>query len=237
MPFAGRPTRRSRGWTVPTRAATPASAWSSPRSGSGRSTVTRDGPRSCGRWGSRSERLSSVLGLGCRLDLARLDRALQRGVILLVLVRIGDRETGDHLVERLAPAHVAAQLDGDARARVGERERPTAPLGVQLHLQAAERLHAHADLDVAQLADEVVALGPLRPAEEHVARGLHEPVALDDALPVTRVRARAGEWLEDRSPRLLHLEEQGVALACHVEEHPALRAHAADPHHLDRRVT
>ena len=119
---------------------------------------------------------------------------------------------------------------------MGERERPAAPGGVELHLGAAEGLHADADLDVPQLADEEVALRALRPPEEHVAGGLHEPVAVDDALAVVGEDARAGVRLQHRGARLLDLEEEGVALAGHEEEHPAGGADAADPHHLDGGV-
>ena len=96
----------------------------------------------------------------------------------------------------------------------------------------AEGLHRDADLDVPQLAEEVVALGPLAPPEEHVAGGLHEPVAVHDALAVVREDARPRERLQDRGSCLLDLEEQRVALASREAENPAGGPDAADPNHL-----
>ena len=76
----------------------------------------------------------------------------------------------------------------------------------------------------------------LAPPEEHVAGGLHEPVAVHDALAVVRKDARAGVRLQHRGARLLDLEEERIALAGHEEEHPAAGPDAADPHHLDGGV-
>ncbi len=71
------------------------------------------------------------------------------------------------------------------------------------------------------------------PTEEHVAGGLHEPVAVHDALAVVGEDARTGVRLQHRGARLLDLEEERIALAGHEEEHPADGPDAADPHHLD----
>ena len=105
--------------------------------------------------------LSLLLELG--FDLPSLDGALQRRVVLLVLVRVGDGEGRERLVEGVAPPHVPAEQDRGARARVGERERPSTPGGVEIHFGGAEGLHADADLDVPQLADKEVSLGARGP--------------------------------------------------------------------------
>ena len=67
------------------------------------------------------------------------------------------------------------------------------------------------------------------PAEHHVARGLHQPLALDHALAVVRELALAEERLEHRRLRLLHLQEQRVVVvAAEEEDDPRPRADAAD---------
>ena len=70
-------------------------------------------------------------------------------------------------------------------------------------------------LRVPQLAEVEVALDPVealraQPAEQDVALGLHQPLALDDALAVVVGRALAEVWLEDRRLGLLRLEEQRI---------------------------
>ena len=158
-------------------------------------------------------------------------------MVLLVLVGVGHREARDRLVQRVAPAHVPAEHGGGAGSGVGECEGPSTPPGVDRHLRRAEGLHQDAELHVPQLAEEEVALRPPAPAEEHVAGGLHEPVAVHDALAVVRKGAGSSVRLQDRGTRLLDLEEQGVSLAGRQEEDPAEGADAPDPNHLDRGVS
>src|SRR5262245_36017522 len=98
------------------------------------------------------------------------------------------------------------------------RERPAADLGVEDESLRQDRLEVHGRLPVPELAHVEVArhavdaLVGVEPAEEDVARRLHQPLALDDALAAVRERARAQERLEDGRARLLDLEEEWVGL-------------------------
>ena len=69
----------------------------------------------------------------------------------------------------------------------------------------------------------------MQPAEEDVARRLHQPLALDDALAVVRVLALAEVRLEHRRLRLLDLEEERVVVVpAEQQDDPAAGADAAD---------
>src|SRR5208283_5606223 len=76
----------------------------------------------------------------------------------------------------------------------------------------------------------------LGPSEEHVAGGLHDPVAVHDALAVVGKHARACVGFQHRGAGLFDLKEEGILLAGHEEEYPARGSNAADPNHLDSRV-
>src|SRR5690242_206913 len=119
-----------------------------------------------------------------------------------------------------------------------ERERPAAPSSINVHLRGSEGLHANADLDVPQLADEVVTLitVTIAPSEEHVARRLHEPVPVHHPLAVVRERALACVRLQHRSAGLLNLEKEGIAVASHEQVYPAVGSDTADADHLEGYV-
>ena len=99
-------------------------------------------------------------------------------------------------------------------------------------------------LPVPQLPHVVVAGGrpvdrgvDVEPAEEDVARRLHQALALDDALPVVRPRRRPFGPLEHRRLGLLDLEEQRIVRVSPEQQHdPAARADAADAHDLAREI-
>ena len=77
----------------------------------------------------------------------------------------------------------------------------------------------------------------LEPAEHDVARGLHQALAFDDALPGVGEPTRAQVRLEHGRPGLLELEEQRVlVIVAEHEQDPRARADAADADHLARRV-
>src|SRR4051812_25882007 len=123
------------------------------------------------------------------------------------------------------------------------RERPAARLRIQLEPPRQDRLEIDGRLPVPELADVEVpraALERLRvanPAEENVARGLHQPLTLDDALPVVRVAALPEHRLEDRRACLLHLEKERIRGVTPEQQHdPATSADAPDPDHLPREV-
>ena len=75
------------------------------------------------------------------------------------------------------------------------------------------------------------------PAEEDVARRLHQPLAGDDALAAVAVLALADESLQHRRLRLLDLQEQRVFVVDAEEERdPGAGADAADPDDLAGQV-
>src|SRR6266702_2030733 len=75
------------------------------------------------------------------------------------------------------------------------------------------------------------------PAEEGIAGRLHQPLPLDDPLPLVAEPSLAGERAEHGWPRLLDLQEQRVGLVPAEHQHdPAPGADAADADHLARDV-
>src|SRR5215471_17314065 len=99
---------------------------------------------------------------------------------------------------------------------MGARQEEAADPAVELEALGQDRVEVDGRLPVPQLADEEVALGPVegllraQPAEEDVARGLHQPLADDHALSVVLVSTLAEVRLEHRSLRLLDLQEERV---------------------------
>ncbi|HSS59460.1 MAG TPA: hypothetical protein VLK59_15710 [Solirubrobacteraceae bacterium] len=79
--------------------------------------------------------------------------------------------------------------------------------------------------------------GPGDPPEEHVAGGLHEPLALHDPLALVRVFACARMRGEHRGIRLLDLEEQRIVRrVAHQQDHHRLVPDGADAGDLAREV-
>ena len=73
----------------------------------------------------------------------------------------------------------------------------------------------------------------MQPTEHHVARRLHQPLALDHPLAVVGELGLAEERLEHGRLRLLRLkEERVVAVAAEHQHHPGAGADAADTDHL-----
>ena len=66
------------------------------------------------------------------------------------------------------------------------------------------------------------------PAQEYVAGGLHQALAINHALSVRRKRTAAGVWLEHRSVRFLDLKKQRSGLRVAEQRHLAERPDAAD---------
>ena len=117
------------------------------------------------------------------------------------------------------------------------RQRPAAIISVLDHHARPKLLNWSPDLHVPELADvEMPAVPGLQPAEEDVARRLHQAAAVHDPLPVIRVDALTGVRLQHRGARLLDLEKQGILSAGHHEHHAAQGADAADPDHLERGI-
>jgi hypothetical protein len=82
----------------------------------------------------------------------------------------------------------------------------------------------------------VPAIFPGRPAEEHVARRLHQALPGNDALAVIGMQALARIGFEHRRPRFLDLQEEGVIVGGHEQPDGAPGADAADADDLGRQV-
>src|SRR5437660_5947408 len=110
-----------------------------------------------------------------------------------------------------------------------ERERSATPGCVKIHLGCAEGLNANADLNVPQLANEVVVSGQcaLGPTQEDVGRRLHQAVAVDYALSLIYENALPGTGRQHRRTSLFHLQKQWVAFSGHEQQDPAPRAYTA----------
>src|SRR5256885_13418898 len=92
-----------------------------------------------------------------------------------------------------------------------------------------------ADVEVASLVVEA-AISP-HPTEKDVARGLHQPLPLDDALAVMAELALPEVLLKHGNLRLLDLEEQRVVVvAAEQQDDPRSRPDAADADDLPRDV-
>ena len=137
---------------------------------------------------------------------------------------------------------VAPDRDPVAGPGMAAGERRRADLAVDLEHLRLHHVDVRRELAVPELTNVEVArvvdrLAGAVPAEEDVARGLHEPLALHDPAPVVLVHALADVGLEDRLLGLLDLEEQRIAVVATAEEHdPAPRPHAPDPDHLPGHV-
>ena len=114
------------------------------------------------------------------------------------------------------------------------------PAGLPVHRQAlvGEVLDLDRGLAVPELAHvEVPVLAVERrqvvPAEQVVARGLHQPLPLDDPVSLALVRRRTRVRGEHRRLGLLQLEQQRVARVPALHQHdPGAGPDAADPHDL-----
>ena len=118
---------------------------------------------------------------------------------------------------------------------MGSREGSTTQLRVgkkrvrRLGIDVGRHFH------VAQVAPVVVDTGSLvvRPSEEHVARGLHEPLTLDRAPGVVVVGGAPEVRLEHRLLSFFDLQDERVVVPASFQQRdPAAGPDAADPHHL-----
>src|SRR5262245_48966927 len=111
------------------------------------------------------------------------------------------------------------------------RQGPTAQLRVVEEGCRRQLVDAGRYLHVAQVAPVVVDTRRLvvSPAQEQVARSLHESLTFDDASGVVVVRAPSQVRLEDRRLRLFDLEDERVVGTAPLQERdPAPCPDAAD---------
>ena len=156
-------------------------------------------------------------------------------VVAIVLVRVPLGEVGNRLVELVLRSQVRGNRDGVARSGVRAGERVPADPRVHLERNGRHRFDNRRALHVAQLApiEVTVGLGPLRPAQEDVAGGLHESLALHDALSRLRVSTLRQMVLEHRRGCFFDLQEQRVlVVAALQQEDERPRADTADAHDL-----
>ena len=126
--------------------------------------------------------------------------------------------------------------------RVSAGERPATDRGVDGEAVGVHRFDVCGGFPVPQLADVEVAgravdADDALKTEEDVARRLHEPLSLDDAFAVVRVRAHARIRLEYRRLGLLDLQEQRISVVASDEQrHERAGADAPDTDDLSCQV-
>src|SRR5262245_5611142 len=179
-------------------------------------------------------RASGRSDAGLCSDTALLDRLLERGVVALVLVCVGLRKSGDRCLEGMSLAEIGGDRDRVAGAGVRFCERPTAEPRILLQVGRRHGLDLRAALRIPELPYVEVTRNALGvrladPAEEDVARGLDQPLALDDPLSVVGVCALAEVRLQDRACGLFRLhEERVVAIAAEHQHDPGSGPDATD---------
>src|SRR5215203_3983605 len=173
-------------------------------------------------------------GVRISCDPTRLHGGAEGRMVLFGLVGIGLRKVGDRPVEALALAQVAGDLNAITGSGVRPGQRPAAEAGIDDQFIGRHALDISRALHVLELAPvEVASFRAAKPAEEDVARRLHQPLPGHHAVSVLLVGARRNVALQYRGSRLLDLEEQGVILVAALEQHyvgPC--THTTDPHNL-----
>src|SRR5918994_2135550 len=154
------------------------------------------------------------------------------------LVGVAFRKVRDRTVEAVALAEVGGDLYAVAGAGVRPCQRPAAQAGIDDQLVGRHAPDVGRALHILELAPvEVAPFRAAKPAEEDVARGLHQPLSGHDAVSVVFVGVCRNVALKHRGSRLLDLEEQGVVLVATFEQYyVGPGAHAADANDLPRRV-
>src|SRR5438045_867522 len=127
-----------------------------------------------------------------RLDRPCSNRCAERCIVSLVQIRVRHREVGDSAIEDVALAEIRADRDAVAGARMRTCERPPACMRKELEPSRQDRLEVDGALPVPELPNEEVSLDAVEaalvpdPAEEDVARCLHQALPFDHSLPVVR---------------------------------------------------
>src|SRR5215471_444766 len=97
-------------------------------------------------------------------------------------------------------------------------KRPAAPLCVEAQLGNIHAISQGFDFHVAELADVIVTSAFLRPTEENIACGLHEPLPGHDTLAAIGVAAFPGIRLEHTLARFLYLKKEGIIAGSHHQQ-------------------
>src|SRR5215212_1851669 len=190
--------------------------------------------------GTRRQPLTALAFSGVRIscDPTRLHSRAEGGVVPFGLVGISFSEIGYRAIEALALAQVGCDLHAVAGAGVRPGQRPAAEACIEDQLVGRHCFDVCRAFHILQLPPvEVASCRAAKPAEEDVARGLHQPLAGHDAVPVVLVGAGLDVALQYRGSRLLYLEEQRIVLVAALEQHyEGPGAHAADANDLPRCI-
>jgi hypothetical protein len=108
------------------------------------------------------------------------DRLDERAVVAKVLIGVFDRKLADRVVEGRVGSQVASDPGRIAGPRMGARQRPAAKLAPLAQRRGVPVLNDPGELRVPKLPELIVTpVFPASPAEEDVARRLHEPLPGD----------------------------------------------------------
>src|SRR5918994_4364744 len=136
------------------------------------------------------------------------------------LVGISLPEVGHSVIETFTLAEVGSDLHAVTGAGVRPGQCPAADPGVQGQLTGRKALYLHRAFHVAQLPHVIVATdSATKPAEEDVARCLHQPLAGNDAMSLVPVNALGKMRFQHRDLSFLDLEEQRIVLVATLEQH------------------
>src|SRR5277367_737383 len=156
---------------------------------------------------------------------------LQQGfVVALGLIGVRSREFHYCVVEGVAGAEVTANRRRISRAPLRQGNCPAARISEIREVGGIFRIDRHRNLHVAQLAHVKMSAGLQtdHPAQEYVAGGLHQALAINHPLSVGRKHTAGGVWLEHRSARFLDLQKQGSGLRVAEQRYLAERPDTAD---------
>src|SRR5688500_2651126 len=152
-------------------------------------------------------------------------------MVSLGLVGISLPEVGHSVIEPFAPAEIGCDLYAVTGAGVRPGQCPAADPRVQGQLTWRKVLYLHRAFHVPQLTQVVVATdSATKPAEEDVARCLHQPLAGNDPVPLVPVNALRKMRFQHRNLCFLDLEEQRIVLVATLELHDVVPcANASSP--------
>src|SRR5215831_3975057 len=156
---------------------------------------------------------SSVLFISCVLNLnpASFDGFFQNFVVGFGLVSIFCCKLYDRIVEFGVRSHITSNHRRIARAPMRSSESPSARFGKIGQERGVRHVKRHPYFHVAKLANVEMPseFQSDRPAEENIARGLHQTLSHHHSLAMSCKHAASSVALQHRSPGFLDLEKQG----------------------------